>query len=43
LPNFAEAIAGMTDEPFNFRAGYHIQHLVEKIQESSRTKSWLTL
>jgi predicted dehydrogenase len=41
IAKFSEAIAGITDEPFNFRAGYRIQHLVEKIQDSSRTKSWL--
>ena len=43
IAKFSEAIAGIADEPFNFRAGYRIQHLVEKIQESSRTKSWLTV
>ncbi|MBT5256584.1 MAG: gfo/Idh/MocA family oxidoreductase, partial [Alphaproteobacteria bacterium] len=41
IAKFSEAIAGIADEPFNFRAGYRIQHLVEKIQDSSRTKSWL--
>ncbi|MBL1435856.1 MAG: Gfo/Idh/MocA family oxidoreductase [Rhodobacteraceae bacterium] len=41
IKGFAEAIAGLTTEPFNFRAGYRIQSLVEAIQTSSRVKAWV--
>jgi len=41
IKGFADAIAGLTPEPFNFRAGYRIQALVEAIQSSSREKSWV--
>ncbi|MFY0633461.1 MAG: Gfo/Idh/MocA family oxidoreductase [Vannielia sp.] len=41
VAGFARAIAGEIDEPFNFRAGLRIQHLVETIQTSSREAAWL--
>ena len=41
IASFADAIAGKTPEPFNFRAGYRIQQLVETIQQSSQQQSWL--
>lgn len=37
---FLDAVAGNTPEPFNFRAGARIQHLVETIQSSSRAAAW---
>ena len=43
IAKFAEAIAGNTSEPFNFRAGYQIQHLVETIGKSGQERSWLTI
>jgi len=43
IAKFAEAIAGNTSEPFNFRAGYQIQHLVETIGKSAQERSWLTI
>lgn len=42
IAGFMDAIAGKADEPFGFREGLRIQTLVETIQESSRTTSWLT-
>jgi predicted dehydrogenase len=41
IKGYAEAIAGLAPEPFNFRAGYRIQSLVEAIQTSSREKVWV--
>ncbi|MGB2021008.1 MAG: Gfo/Idh/MocA family protein [Candidatus Puniceispirillaceae bacterium] len=41
IAKFADAIAGNSKEPFNFRAGYRIQHIVETAQKSSEQKSWL--
>ncbi len=41
IAKFADAIAGNGKEPFNFRAGYRIQHIVETAQKSSEQKSWL--
>lgn len=41
IAGFAEAIAGHAPEPFNFRAGYRIQSLVEAIQHSSRERVWV--
>ena len=38
---FAAAIAGGTEEPFNFRAGLRVQSLVEHIQRSAREGNWL--
>jgi predicted dehydrogenase len=43
IAKFADAIAGRTPEPFNFRAGYQIQHLVETIQKSAQQRSWLKI
>ena len=41
IAKFADAIAGNSKEPFNFRAGYRIQRIVETAQKSSEQKSWL--
>jgi predicted dehydrogenase len=41
IARYLDAIAGRTDEPFNFRAGLRIQHLVETIHRSSREGRWL--
>ena len=41
IKGFADAIAGVSAEPFNFRAGYRIQKLVEAIQNSSKHNSWV--
>ena len=41
VAGYAEAIAGLRDEPFNFRKGLRIQSLVEAIQTSSRQQAWL--
>ncbi len=41
IKGYAEAIAGLAPEPFNFRAGYRIQSLVEAIHTSSREKVWV--
>ncbi len=43
IKGYAEAIAGLAPEPFNFRAGYRIQSLVEAIQTSSREKTWVMI
>ncbi len=40
IKGYADALAGLAPEPFNFRAGYRIQSLVEAIQKSSREKMW---
>ena len=37
---YVNAIMGRQEEPFNFRRGLRIQHLVETIQASSRERSW---
>jgi predicted dehydrogenase len=41
VAGYVNAIAGKAPEPFNFRKGYGIQHLVETIQKSSREQKWL--
>jgi predicted dehydrogenase len=41
VAGYVEAIAGKRPEPFNFRAGLHIQTLIETIQASSRGQSWM--
>lgn len=41
MAGFARAIAGDGPEPFSFRAGLRIQHLVETIQHSARETAWL--
>ena len=43
IAKFADAIAGNTSEPFNFRAGYQIQHLVETIAKSAQQRCWLKI
>ncbi len=40
VAGYLSAIAGVSDEPFNFRAGLRIQSLVEEIQASSREQKW---
>lgn len=40
IAGFAEALAGRAAEPFNFRAGWRIQHLVEAVHESSNARQW---
>ncbi|HMQ58255.1 MAG TPA: Gfo/Idh/MocA family oxidoreductase [Rhizobiaceae bacterium] len=40
VAGYLDAIAGRMPEPFNFRAGLHIQALVERIVESSRAGAW---
>lgn len=41
VAGFMAAIAGLTPEPFNFRAGLGIQRLVELVHRSSREERWL--
>ena len=41
INGFANAIAGTSSEPFNFRAGWRIQSLVEAIQRSSSKNIWM--
>jgi predicted dehydrogenase len=41
VAGYLDAIAGKRPEPFNFRAGFRIQTLVEAIQASSRAGRWL--
>lgn len=41
VAGYAEAIAGLRPEPFNFRAGLRIQTLIETIQASSKQERWL--
>jgi predicted dehydrogenase len=41
VAGYLDAIAGKQPEPFNFRAGFRIQTLVEAIQASSRAGRWL--
>lgn len=43
VAGFLRAIAGETPEPFNFRKGLGIQHLVETIQQSSAERRWLAV
>jgi predicted dehydrogenase len=43
INGYAEAIAGNRPEPFNFRAGYRIQKLVEAIHVSNREGHWKTV
>lgn len=40
IERFVEAIAGLRPEPFNFRAGLRIQHLVETIHASAKAAAW---
>ena len=41
IAGFADAIAGIAPEPFNFRAGWRVQRLVEAVQTSSNQKEWV--
>jgi predicted dehydrogenase len=41
VAGYIEAITGLRPEPFNFRAGLRIQTLIEAIQASSRSATWL--
>ena len=41
VARFVQAIGGLHDEPFNFRAGLRIQELVEAVQKSSEAEQWL--
>jgi predicted dehydrogenase len=43
VAGYVDAIAGKRPEPFNFRAGLRIQTLVETIQASSRSQSWMAV
>ncbi|OED35231.1 1-carboxy-3-chloro-3,4-dihydroxycyclo hexa-1,5-diene dehydrogenase [Chromatiales bacterium (ex Bugula neritina AB1)] len=43
VAGFCDAIANKSEEPFNFRAGLRIQHLVNAVQQSSREKQWITI
>ena len=43
IANFVSAIAGTQDEPFNFRAGRRVQHLVDTILRSSDEQRWLAI
>ncbi len=40
VAGFVLAIAGLADEPFNFRSGLHIQKMVELTHRSSREGTW---
>jgi predicted dehydrogenase len=42
IARFLDAIAGRTEEPCNFRAGFRVQGLVEAIQLASREGRWRT-
>ena len=41
VAGYVRAIAGQGPEPFSFRKGLQIQHLVESIQRSSVSSSWI--
>lgn len=41
VAGYIRAIAGQGQEPFSFRKGLRIQHLVESIQRSSVSSSWV--
>lgn len=43
VAGYVEALAGLRDEPFNFRKGLGIQRLVETIQRSSTERQWLSV
>ena len=42
IARFVEAIAGHRKEPFNFRAGLHVQRLVETIHRSASEGGWIS-
>lgn len=41
IAGYVRAIAGLEPEPFSFRKGLRIQHLVECIQRSSVSETWV--
>jgi predicted dehydrogenase len=41
IAGYIRAIAGQGAEPFSFRKGQRIQHLVESIQRSAASESWV--
>ena len=41
VAGYIKAIAGEHEEPFNFRAGWRIQSLVETVHRSSKEEHWL--
>jgi len=43
IAGFAEALAGDAPEPFGFRKGARIQHLVEATKRSSDAGAWVTV
>jgi predicted dehydrogenase len=43
VARYMDAIAGITPEPFNFRAGLRVQQLVETIHRSAREGGWRAL
>lgn len=43
IAGYVGAIAGHHDEPFNFRAGWRIQSLVETVHRSSKEERWLDI
>lgn len=43
VARYAEAIAGLREEPFGFADGLRIQTLVETIQKSSKQEKWLSV
>ena len=43
IAGYLNAIMGDGPEPFSFRKGMRIQHLIEKIQKSSTTRRWLSV
>ncbi len=41
IAGFVRAVAGEAPEPFNFRAGWRIQNLVEHVQTAARRGVWI--
>ena len=41
IAGYLDAIADRAPEPFNFRAGLRIQYLVETIQASAKSETWI--
>ena len=41
IAGYAEALAGQAAEPFNFRAGWRVQRLVEAIQQAAAQQQWI--
>lgn len=40
IAGYVNSIAGTVPEPFNFRAGHRIQHLVDTVKSSSKEQIW---